>query len=67
MTYSLPDKITNYLASKSIANAKFDGTMITIPIEGDGAFVRSLSGVINRDKLDAIAREYQSEVNGNSD
>ena len=56
MTYSLNDKIIRYLEGKGVSGASVHEGKITI-----GDFTRTINGVVNKRKLDAIVEEYKAK------
>ena len=61
VAYDLDDKITGYLADKGLPNARLADTVIIIPF-GDGEIHRRISGVVTKEKLDAIVSEVKAKL-----
>lgn len=55
MSYSLDDKIIKYLADRGVDGAKVHEGTITI-----GDYTKTINGVVNKKKLDAIIEEYKA-------
>jgi hypothetical protein len=59
MSYSLDDKITNYLSDHGVAGARVHEAIIVMPTQS-GEIHRRVQGVVTKAKLDAIIEEYKA-------
>lgn len=60
MSYSLDEKIVSYLHRKGIPGALVHEGTITI-----GNYSKTINGVVNKAKLDAIVEEYKAANRAN--
>lgn len=62
MPYNLCQKITNYLKEQGIEGARVQESIIVLPTE-TGEFHRRIVGVVTKDKLDLLIKEYKANQN----